>query len=129
MNLGYIFKLWISVVLVTPVLMLITYGINFEIWFYAVLLGLGLSFPSFLIILLFALIFDKYIKDAVTMKICYIITTWVCMFTTMSLIFGGSFADGGFGEFMLWYGITIFVFGLIYKVKTVSAIPKEEEAV
>jgi hypothetical protein len=28
---------------------------------------------------------------------------------------------------MMCYGITIFLFGIIYKVKTVSDIPKEDE--
>jgi hypothetical protein len=130
MNIGYIFKLWFSVILATPAFMLITYGINIEIWFYGVLLGLVLSFPALLVILLLALIIDNHIKDPITLKICYIVATLICMFITLSLAFGPkiSFADGGFGDFMMWYAITIFLFGMIYKVKTVSAVPKEDDA-
>ena len=131
MSIGYIFKLWFSVILVTPVLMLITLSFSIEIWFYAVILGVVLSFPSLLVLLLLSLLIDNYIKDPVNLKICYIVTTMIGMFITLSLTFNGkiSFADGGIGDFLMWYGITIFLFGMIYKVKTVPEASNEDEAV
>ena len=131
MSIGYIFKLWFSVILVTPVFMLISISFEVEVWFYSVILGLLFSFPSLLVLLLLSMILDNYIKDPITLKICYIVATMICMFITLSLVLGGkiSFADGGFGDFMLWYAITIFVLGLIYKVKTDSDAPKEDEVV
>lgn len=129
MNLGYIIKLWFSVVLVTPTLMILPNEFNLGIWFFAVIFGLALSFPSFLVIMLLALFLDNYIKDSVTMKICYIAGTLICMYITLSLFFTGKISaiEGPFGEFMLWYAIIILLFGMIYKVKTISDAPKEED--
>jgi hypothetical protein len=133
MNIWYIIKVWLSVIIVTPVFIILLLmdgiGFNLEVYFYGIVLALVYSLPFLIILLLFSLIIDKYIKNPVTLKFCYIVASLIGMCITIYIIVGGksSHSDEGFGSILMWYGITIFLFGMIYKVKTVPDVSKEDE--
>jgi hypothetical protein len=132
MNIGYIIKLWLSVIIVTPVFILIPLSFSMGIYLYAVIFGAALSFPFFIVMMLLSLFIDNYIKDRVILKACYIILSLIGMTATLYITLGRKFSlgggGGGFGDFLIWYGISILIFGLIYKVKTETEVPKEEES-
>jgi hypothetical protein len=131
MNIGYILKLWFSVIIVTPVFILISLSFNLELYLYAVIFGAALSFPFLIVMMLLSLFIDNYIKDPVALKGCYIVVSLIGMSITLYITLGGniSVGDGGFGDFLMWYGISIFLFGMIYKVKTVSDESKEGDPI
>jgi hypothetical protein len=142
MNIWYITKVWFSVIIVTPVLILVSIllsnggpvfeSVNMEVYLYSVLLGAVLSSPSLIVLLILSLIVDNHINDPIALKICYIGASLVCMFTTVYIFIGEDFSvrDGGGGSLIMYYGLSIFLFGLIYKVKkTVPDVSKEDDAI
>ena len=139
MNVRYILKLWASVIIVTPVLFLTAIlfdsggslfdSMNLDIYLYAVLFGAVFSSPFLIILLVLSLFIEDYIKEPVTLKVFYIVASLIGLTLTIYIFIGGDMStrDLGGGSIMMYYGISIFLFGMIYKIKTISDVPKEDE--
>jgi uncharacterized membrane protein YhaH (DUF805 family) len=125
---NYLFKMWLSVIAVTP-LLFIAYSLIkdkdfafdsrlFLFYFLFVLYGLLFSIPAMLVVSISSYFITRRLKDAGRIRLYYILTSIVCMAITFRVLFTptGAGEDALFSELILTllYGITIIVFGLLY---------------
>src|SRR5262245_46966515 len=91
MNGSYLIKLWLSTIIVTPILLILLMifdsggtGISGIISFYILYMvfSLGFSIPAFLVLFLLSFILDENITRPAILKACYIGISLVCMMAT-----------------------------------------------
>src|SRR5690349_5356148 len=97
MSVRYILKLWVSVILFTPILPFI-YGYFFtphyvvkpkiEFLFLIIVFGFAFSTPTLFVLMICSYLVEDWIKNLLILKLCYIIATLVGMLATVVLIWG-----------------------------------------
>ena len=133
----YIFKLWFSVLLSTPVLFWIylalstaSFWFDMEFFLYFLAYEFALSVPTLFALMILTFFVEGRIKKPLRLKVFYILTTLAGMGITMLIFFG----IDGFGNvdyagwiFTLMYAMSITGFGFLYKLHSGQEELKKEE--
>lgn len=141
MNIRYLLKLWVSVILVTPALFIsgiLLYGGDpgihlpyLQLYMVAVLMGALLGGLTFILFFFISYPVEVRTKDPAVLKFFYVAVSLISMIITMKIVGVENTKDFEFGAVSLeiWYAITIIVFGLIYKLKKIPAVLEKKDNV